>query len=135
MFWQNYSKIEGFDDEDWGYEDFERNYQDFFDFEGVFFFLLGILGGVLAVVLGLVLVQQGKACIDWVVRTRRSLSRPPSYNTVSKPPRYSLCGMTPASPTSLYSNPEEAGSGFPDPPSYSQVFTVENLPMRATTET
>lgn len=35
MFWQNYSKIEGFDDEDWGYEDFERNYQDFFDFEVV----------------------------------------------------------------------------------------------------
>lgn len=58
----------------------------------MFFFLLGILGGVLAVVLGLVLVQQGKLCLDWVVRTRRSLSRPPSYNTVAKPPRYSLCG-------------------------------------------
>lgn len=57
------------------------------------------------------------------LRTRRSLSRPPSYNTVSKPPRYSLCGLTPGSPTSLYSNQDE--DGFPDPPSYSQVFTVE----------
>ena len=62
-------------------------------FQGVFFFLLGILGGVLAVVLGLVIVQQGKVCIDWVIRTRRTLSRPPSYNTVAKPPRYSICGQ------------------------------------------
>ena len=36
--------------------------------------------------------EQGRECIDWVQRRRRSLSRPPSYNTVSKPPRYSLCG-------------------------------------------
>ena len=60
--------------------------------QGIFFFLLGILGGELAVVLGLVIVQQGRECIDWLQRRRRSLSRPPSYNTVSKPPRYSLCG-------------------------------------------
>ena len=33
MFWQNYSKIEGFDEQDWDYEDLQRNYQDFFDFE------------------------------------------------------------------------------------------------------
>ena len=78
------------------------------------------------------LINKHKACIDWVVRTRRSLSRPPSYNTVSKPPRYSLCGMTPASPTSLYSNPEEAGSGFPDPPSYSQVGIINNLSIQST---
>ena len=79
-------------------------------------------------VLGLVLVQQGKLCLDWLVRTRRALSRPPSYNTVAKPPRYSLCGehnyqatqiivksqtstllpgLTAASPTSLYSNHSE----------------------------
>lgn len=61
--------------------------------QGVFFFLLGILGGVLAVVLGLVIVQQGRICIDWVIHTRRTLSRPPSYNTVAKPPRYSICGQ------------------------------------------
>ena len=60
--------------------------------QGIFFFLLGILGGVVAVVVGLVLVQQGRECLDWLQQRRRSLSRPPSYNTVSKPPRYSLCG-------------------------------------------
>ena len=116
----------------------------------MFFFLLGILGGVLAVVLGLVLVQQGKLCLDWLVRTRRSLSRPPSYNTVAKPPRYSLCGehsqttqinsqastlfpgLTAASPTSLYSNHSDHlprrgeilfqdEDRYPEPPSYSQV--------------
>ena len=64
------------------------------DSQGVFFFLLGILGGVLAVVLGLVIVQQGRICLDWVIHTRRTLSRPPSYNTVSKPPRYSICGQS-----------------------------------------
>ena len=74
------------------FQDYEKDFQDFFDFEGIFFFLLGILGGVLAVVLGLVIVQQGRECLDWLQRRRRSLSRPPSYNTVSKPPRYSLCG-------------------------------------------
>ena len=63
-----------------------------FDFEGIFFFLLGILGGVVAVVVGLVAVQQGRECLDWLHQRRRSLSRPPSYNTVAKPPRYSLCG-------------------------------------------
>ena len=35
MFWQNYSKIEGFDEQDWDYDDLQRNYQDFFDFEVV----------------------------------------------------------------------------------------------------
>jgi len=123
MYWHNYSNIEGYQENDWEYQDYEKNFQDFFDFEGIFFFLLGILGGVLAVVLGLVIVQQGRECIDWLQRRRRSLSRPPSYNTVSKPPRYSLCGLTPASPTSLYSAPDSEGS--PDPPAYSQVFTVE----------
>ena len=79
MMWENYSKIEGFD-QDWNYQvsvkqsylfcrhllqGYERNIQDFFDFEGVFFFLLGILGGVLAVVLGLVLVQQGRVNLSF----------------------------------------------------------------------
>jgi len=121
MFWQNYTRIEDFGNDDWDYQDYERNFQDFFDFEGVFFFLLGILGGVLAVVLGLVIVQQCRICIDWIIHTRRTLSRPPSYNTVAKPPRYSICGLTPASPTSPSHYSNQDYGGFPDPPSYSQI--------------
>jgi len=114
--WQN---ISDFDHQD--YSEYEaggrgRDIQEFFDFQGVFFFLLGILGGVLVVVLALVLVQQGKALLDWLQRTRQALSRPPSYNTVSKPPRYSACEV--AGLTRITCETE--------PPSYSQVFTVEH---------
>ena len=36
----------------------------------------------------LLLVVHIQVFIRWVARTRHSLSRPPSYNTVTKPPRY-----------------------------------------------
>ena len=86
--------------------------------QGAFLFLLTVLGLVLLIILILILIQEGKVhlnCIGldrfaiqipniekpqnllilvvqvfirWVARTRHSLSRPPSYNTVTKPPRY-----------------------------------------------
>ena len=86
-------------------KEYSNNYEEVAaGFEGLFFFLIGILGGVLVVVLLMMLVQQGKELLDWMVLTRRALSRPPSYNTVmkcscnypaeSEPPTYSQVSLS-----------------------------------------